>query len=301
MKPYLLRLHRWTSLVFALPLLLVIITGLILSFEPIVQIAAVKPGSVDPAAVTAILAKADAEGKAVGLSIAPQEGRITIGGGPGSPGRSFALATGEAIEPGAVSRLFQVSRGVHERLIGDLGWLVIASTIAMLVIVLLGVLMGLPRLRNTVSGWHKGTAWILLPLIVLSPLSGLAIAFGITLAPAPARPAGAPVPLAEAVRMVAAQHDLAAVTSIRRRGPVSMARVWNGQRLETYSVTPQGLVPLAANWPRLIHEGNGFGVWTGLANVVTSVALLGLLGTGLVIWSRRTFRPRQPRPAVRTA
>ena len=40
--------------------------------------------------------------------------------------------------------------------------------------------MGLPRLRNTVAGWHKATAWILLPLVVLSPLTALAMAFGVT-------------------------------------------------------------------------------------------------------------------------
>jgi hypothetical protein len=27
---------------------------------------------------------------------------------------------------------------------------------------------GLPRLRNTLSGWHKGAAWFAIPLILAS-------------------------------------------------------------------------------------------------------------------------------------
>jgi uncharacterized iron-regulated membrane protein len=34
MKPWFLKLHRWISLLFALPLVVVLGTGLILSFEP---------------------------------------------------------------------------------------------------------------------------------------------------------------------------------------------------------------------------------------------------------------------------
>ncbi|MEJ1160593.1 PepSY-associated TM helix domain-containing protein [Prosthecomicrobium sp. N25] len=292
MKPVFLRLHRWISLTFALPLLAVILTGLVLSFEPIAQVSAVKPGSLTLPAVEALLAKADPEGKAGGLSIAPQDGTLTIGGGPGGPGRSFDLSTGAPRAGGTWAGVFNTARGLHERLIGDLGWLVTASTIAMLVIVTLGVLMGLPRLRNTVPGWHKGTAWFLLPLVVLSPLTGLALAFGITLS-APLAPAGGgPVPLVQALRMVAADHDLSTLNSIRRRGPVMMARVWEGGELAAYAVTSSGLVRLPRNWPRLIHEGNGAGVWSGGLNVITSVALTGLLGTGVWIWARRSLRRR---------
>ncbi|MHB2169877.1 PepSY domain-containing protein [Alsobacter sp. R-9] len=301
MKPVLLRLHRWISLTFALPLAVVIVTGLILSFEPIVQAGWVRPGTVTLPAIEALLAKADPGGTAGGIAIRPWEGTVTIGGGPGQPGRTFDLATGEPATTGILTTLFNQSRGLHERLIGDLGWLVTASTIAMLVLMAIGVLMGLPRLRNSLSGWHKGTAWILLPLLVLSPLTGLALAFGITLQPPrePLPPGRAT--LLQAVRTVAADGDLSALSSIRRRGPVMMARVWKGQELVAYAVTPQGLSPLGRNWPRLLHEGNGFGVWTGLANVITSVGLVLLLVTGVWIWTRRTLRrrttPARPRVA----
>lgn len=300
-KAYLLRLHRWISLAFALPLAVVIVTGLILSFEPIAQQRSIEPGSLTLAAVEAVLARADPEGKAGGLSIAPHDGVVNVGGGPGTAPKVFDMATGEPREAGLWSGVFGASRFVHERLIGNLGWLVIASTVAMLVIVALGVLMGLPRLANSVSGWHKGTAWFLLPLVILSPLTGLALVLGITLS-GPAPTAGpAPARLVEAVRMVAADHDLSALNSIRRRGQTMVARVWEDGRLVAFAATDKGLVRMGSNWPRLLHEGNGFGIWGALANVVVSVAFVGLLGTGLVIWTRRTFRRRNrvraPRPA----
>jgi hypothetical protein len=43
----------------------------------------------------------------------------------------------------------------------------------MVAIVNLGNLMRLPRLQNSLSGWHKA-AWFGVPLVLLSPLTGLA-------------------------------------------------------------------------------------------------------------------------------
>jgi Ni,Fe-hydrogenase I cytochrome b subunit len=36
-KAYALRFHRWVTLLFALPLIVLIVTGLVLSFEPLAQ------------------------------------------------------------------------------------------------------------------------------------------------------------------------------------------------------------------------------------------------------------------------
>ncbi|MFX8715870.1 hypothetical protein ABTM38_19570, partial [Acinetobacter baumannii] len=78
-----------------------------------------------------------------------------------------------------LSDIFPWARVTHERLLGQ-AWLVTSSTVAMVALMVLGILMGWPRLRNTLSGWHKGTAWFALPLILLSPLTGLCMAFGLT-------------------------------------------------------------------------------------------------------------------------
>ncbi len=293
LKAYALRFHRWSALLFALPLLVVIVTGLILSFEPMAQ----QTGLSRPVATSDVLGwldRHDPAGKATSLSIRPYEGLATIAG-PGGETR-IELATGAVVaEAGlAWSDVFRTARRLHEKLLLDLGWLVTASTIAMLAITLLGLLMGLPRLRQTLGGWHAGAAWGALPLVILSPLTGLAIAFGITFAP-PSGPRAAPVPLKIAVEKVGERHDLARLTSLRARGGRMMARVATEQGLTSLVVTPAGLAPAPRNWPRALHEGNWSPWLAPVLNILVSLVFVMLWATGLIIWLRRSLRQRQRR------
>lgn len=296
LKPYLLRLHRWLTLVFAAPLAVIVVTGLILSFEPIVAVSALKPGALTAEKIDRLLAEHDPQGKARSLSWRAYENVLSIGGaGPDGDGVDIDLATGkETEEDGWLSELFGASRGVHERLLGDLGWLVIASTFAMTAIVLIGAFMGLPyRLKNSLSGWHKATAWLLLPLIAISPITGLMIAYGITFAGAPGGARGETVPIRAAVQMIAEKHDLSQMLNLRQRGGRLMARIAEGGEYRAYAVTKAGVAPLPRNVPRLIHEGNWAGLWSGLVNVITSIAIVLLMATGLMIWLRRKLRKPQ--------
>ncbi|WP_063684556.1 PepSY-associated TM helix domain-containing protein [Bradyrhizobium stylosanthis] len=298
-KPVLLTLHRWITLVFALPLFAVIATGLILSFEPLVQVSGTKGPAIDPGRVIELVKTYDPDGKARGVSINAAGQRMTL---QGSGTLAIDLATGAPAVAGfGLGDLFLWARITHERLLGQ-AWLVTSSTVAMVTLMVLGIVMGLPRLRNTLSGWHKGTAWFALPLILLSPLTGLAMAFGLTFQNG-AAPAGAgrPIALLEAVRMVADQHDLTQVISIGTRGGRIMARLYDGGELRAYAVTSSGVTPLPRNWPRLIHEGNWSARIASPLNVITSVALLTLLTTGLLIWGRRKLRKPRPRAGRQAA
>ncbi|MBR0857501.1 PepSY-associated TM helix domain-containing protein [Bradyrhizobium liaoningense] len=292
-KPALLTLHRWITLVFALPLLAIIVTGLILSFEPLVQFSGVGGTAIDPARIVELVKRYDPGGKARGVSLNAGNRQMTVQGA-GAP--AIDLATGEPVAANSsLSDLFLWARVTHERLLGQ-AWLVTSSTIAMVFLMVLGILMGLPRLRNTLSGWHKGTAWFALPLILLSPLTGLCMAFGLTFQSGTA-PAGAsrPLSLPDAVRVVADSHDLSHVISIGVRGGRMMARLYEDGELRAYAVNPSGVTPLPRNWPRLIHEGNWSALIAAPLNVVTSIALLTLLSTGLLIWVRRRLRKPRPR------
>ena len=292
-KPALLRLHRWITLVFALPLLAIIVTGLILSIEPLVQTTSMSGAAIETDRIIELVKRYDPDGKARGLSIDAGSHSITL---RGTNVPAIDLATGEAASAGStLSNVFLWARVTHERLMGQ-AWLVTASTLAMVIIMLLGIVMGLPRLRNTLSGWHKATAWFTLPLILLSPLTGLCMAFGLTFQSGTAPAAtGRPLALPDAIRMVAASHELSQLVSIGTRGGRMMARLYDGRELRAYAVTSSGAAPLPRNWPRLIHEGNWSALIAAPLNVVTSIALLILLSTGLLIWARRTLRKRRPR------
>ena len=290
-RPLLIRFHRWITLVFALPLLAIIVTGLILSVEPIVQTAGIKPQSIDAGRLVSLIERYDPDGKARGLGINAQT--LTL---QGIDAPQIDLVTGDAAtSPSSLPNVFLWARRTHERLLGQ-SWLVIASTVAMLVIMTLGIAMGLPRLRNSLSGWHKGAAWFTLPLLILSPLTGLFMALGLTFTSgAPQAAPGSRITLPNAVNMIAKSHDLAQLVSIGSRGGRSMARLYEDGELRAYTFTADGMVALPRNWPRLLHEGNWSALIAGPLNVVTAVVLLGLLTTGLLIWGRRKLRRPQGR------
>lgn len=321
MKAWFIRFHRWLALAFALPLLVVVATGLVLSFEPWLVERGIAARSLNTAQVLAILDRHDPAGAATSLVYRSYDGTLSLGAGPGAGigvgggagggagsgagasagmgmGRAAAkvidVATGEALAaPSALAQAMATARRLHEHLLFGAGWLVTASTVAMLALIALGIAMGLPRLANSVAGWHKGIAWFALPLVILSPLTGLLLALGLGVAGGVPPPAQGDMPsLREAVTIVGEGHDLSGLVWIRSQGPRLMARLDEGGAYKIYSVTRAGAVEMAPNWPRLWHEGNFAGAWSALLNVVTSAALAALLGTGCWLWLRRQLRRR---------
>lgn len=302
MKPWLLRLHRWTALFFAAPLLVLIVTGLILSFEPWLVTRSVEPASLDAAKIEALLKRHDPAGKARALSFRTFDHALTLGQRDGT---IVDIRTGNTIaNPSGTSGVLSISKSIHQTMLVEAGWLVLTSTIAMLVLMLLGLLMGLPRLTNTLGGWHKGLAWGALPLLILSPLTGVMLATGVTFSgggvPAAGQP-GPPPGLVEAVRLLGAKHDLSGLVWLRPRGNRMLARIVEGGEYRVLAVTKDGVQPLARNWPRLLHEGTFAGGASASMNIATSLAMLGLLATGGWIWLSRRIRMRARRMARATA
>ena len=297
-KALILRWHRWLTLAFSVPLALLILTGLILSFEPVVRVSSIEPARLSTARVVELLERHDPAGKAQGLAWHPYENRLAIGGGRSGPPIHVDVATGNVMpRAGWLATTFDVSRFIHEHIVPGFGWLVQASTIAMLVLIALGIAMGWPRFANSVSGWHKTVAWGGLPLLILSPLTGILMAWGISFT-GPASPPLPPVPMIDAVRHVGASHDLSNLVWLRNRGGRQLARVVSGGEYQIHVVSREGLTATPRNWVRTIHEGNFAGIWSGLMNVVISLAFAGLMTTGLILWARRKFRKRQPRVAA---
>lgn len=299
MKAWFFRFHRWLALGFALPLLVVIGTGLVLSIEPWLVDGNAAPGTLNAAQLQAILAAQDPGGQATMLAYRSYDGTVTVGAGMAG-GKVVDVATGAVLPAASIlAQVMGTARRLHETLLFDAGWLVTASTVAMLALIALGIAMGLPRLANNLQGWHKGVAWFALPLVVLSPLTGLMMALGLTFGGGvPPAPQSALPTLREAVAIVGASHDLSGLIWIRKQGPRLMARLDEGGAYNVYSVTRDGAAPMAPNWPRLWHEGNFAGMWSALLNLVTSIALAALLGTGFWLWLRRQLRRRARRIAI---
>jgi uncharacterized iron-regulated membrane protein len=296
MKAWFLKLHRWVALVFAVPLIIVMVTGLVLSFEPWLVTRAIEPSSLNPQKVQALLSQHDPRGQARAIVYRSYDRTLTLGSGRGS-GVVVDTVTGEVrARPTILARVLGTARRLHETLLVDARWLVTTSTAAMLFIVLLGVLMGWPQFNNSLAGWHKAMAWGLLPLIILSPLTGLMMALDITFITRSSPAASsAPLTLQEAVQIVGRDHDLSSLIWMRPLGGRLAARLAKDGEYRVYAVTRNGTTPLQRNWPRLWHEGNFAGAWSTAMNAIISIAMVGLLVTGIWSWLRRQVRRRTRR------
>ncbi len=293
MKVWFLKIHRWLALVFGLPLIVVILSGLVLSFEPWLVTNAIENGALPQEKIQTLLTQHDPDGRARSLFYRNYDNTVSIGAGRGQS-VVVDVATGQ-VQPGpsTLASVMGTARGLHEALLIDANWLVVTSTAALLATVLLGALLGWPRFSNTLSGWHKGVAWGLFPFVALSPLTGLLMTLGVTFAAAPASapaPQAAPLALYEAVAVVGRDHDLSSLIWMRSMGGRLLARLAEDGEYRVYAVTAEGTAPMQRNWPRLWHEGNFAGAWSAAMNVIVSFAMMGLLATGVWIWLRRSLR-----------
>jgi len=214
------------------------------------------------------------------------------------------LGTGElATKKTSLSDFFAGAKELHRRFIFRSNWLTLACAFAMLGLAAFGLLLGFTRLRNNVSGWHKGVAWFFLPLVVVSPLTGLLDGLNITFVDGMSRsgPRNPPLTLIEAIGVVNSKFDLSTVYSISTRDRASIARVFEDGELRSWYITREDLRPMPRNIPREIHEGTWSAIPAMIGNVITSIAILVLIGSGLVIWGRRKFRMRRRRPLIPAA
>jgi len=286
-----LRLHRWLALTFSLPIAAVLLTGFVLSFEPL--FIGRDNQSVTAQSVLEALKKHDPENRARSISINSFAGTAAIGTSPRNA-TVVDLATNEKLASApATARFFSTARRIHETLLLDLGWLVTAATIALVLVIALGTLMGLPMLRNNLSGWHKATAWFTLPLLILSPMTGLMLAFGITFAPPLSQGDGRTLSMTEAVEIITQRFPAHQIVWIRNMGGRQTARIDDGGELRVFRISGNELVPAERNWPRLLHEGTWSKLPAFALNMIKSFGLALLLVTGVWIWLRRSRRRKR--------
>ncbi|MEZ5817177.1 MAG: PepSY-associated TM helix domain-containing protein [Hyphomicrobiaceae bacterium] len=301
MQRLLLKAHRWLALAAGLPLVIIVLTGLVLSFEPSVHLLSRAPSSLRASVVLEILDRHDSKRAARAITYRNYEDTLEVFVSGSSKPILVDVASGSLRERhGMLASTFLAARKLHVALVYDLRWLVTASTIALVMLALLGVLMGWPRLANTLSGWHKGVMWIGLPLVLLAPATGLLMTFGVTFGGGGAAPRSIGMPQAamsirDVVEAAGKSRDLSGMVWIRRMGARHMLRYTENGRFQGYFVVPQSVVPVPRNLPRAIHEG----LWSvplGLVvNVAASLVIVAGMATGLMLWLRRRRRAARKR------
>lgn len=291
-RPLLRRLHRWIALALTPVFVLVVLSGAVLALKPVLTAAPVPSTAVGAAVLAEALARIDPRGQASQVVVSPDDGAVMLASRqPDGPSGRFDLSTGAptAEQPGP--DVFAVALDLHKNLLLGLGIVVEIAAYAMTALILIGLLLGLPRLRSTLAGWHLGVGWLALPLVLLAPLTGALMALHIGGAELPPVQPGPPVALATAVARVAAQGDGVVVQSARRfRGGSALVFIADPEGQAVRMVQPDGSIHRLSGGPGLVHElheGTWGGVWSAVLSVVGALALAVLAATGAWGWWRR--------------
>jgi sulfite reductase (NADPH) flavoprotein alpha-component len=295
----LLKIHRWIAIVFSILFLLVIVSGMVLAFKPVVDAQA--SANVDIPTLIAALKTADPAGKAGAVAISRDGTQLSLSGRGAGPSGNFDLHSGAKVSEAGFD-LFSFARRLHENLLIGANWLVTATTIAMVFLIVSGLFFGWRTLRNNATGWHLGLGWLSWPLLALTPVTGLLMAFHLGMPQLPDyTPARRPLPLAEAITTASQNADLSGLTLARnfRAGAVMLTtRTDSGHAQYLVSGSGEFRSMSGPGWVRSLHEGTWAGAWSGILTLLSTFPLLGLMGTGLWTWWRRAQQRRARRQTV---
>ena len=286
---FLRKAHRWLALLLAPVFLLVLVSGAILAFKPI--LADTSTGTLDVPALIAALDKVDPQGQASGLAIASDGRHFELRSRGAGPSGTFEIASASQSAASGFD-FFGFALNLHKNLAIGAGVLVEIAAFAMVFIILSGLFFGLPRLRNTLAGWHLGLGWLGLPLMLVTPLTGVLMALHLGMPSLPRfEAADHALPLARSIEIAAQQADLSKLTMARgfRRG-ATLLSVQTSAGSALHLVSGTGKLSTSTEgpgWVRMLHEGSWAGAWSGLVNLLSALGLIGLLGTGVWAWWQR--------------
>lgn len=292
-KTGLLLVHRWLALVFTPVFVLILLSGAVLALKPIVDDFSTANGgsaaAVDAARLVAMIDKADPQGKARSLTIGGDT--VTIQPSGGAP-VTLNIATGEQVPtPAKGFDIFGFAKELHRTLLLGIGIFTTIATYVMVAIIAIGPFLAWPRLSNTLAGWHMGLGWILFPFVALTPITAVLMLLHIG-GPSlpPLTPVAKPVPLARAIEQAAGQADLSGLRVAQTfRGGNWRIMASGPSGMTAYIVSDKGVTPVVGG-PGLVkelHEGTWAGALSGTINLVSALALTGLVGTGAIAWIRR--------------
>lgn len=283
MRHLLISLHRWVALIATPLFLLVTLTGVILAFRPILADLSA-PDSVQSAPTGRIVQLVEKlPGNAIrGVQVLDENSiRVTDVG-------DFSLDSGAQIGDGSdpLQNFFGVVQDLHKSLLLHAGWATEILTYLMLGIIIVGLFLGLPKLRNSLIGWHQMLAWGLLPLVIMIPFTAILMTLHIGAPELPIKSGGGRVEMVQALQMVSQYEGGDRLVALRGFKGGSMLVTLPDQQV---LVTAEGMTPLGNEpyWPKELHEGTWAGAWSGALNAVGGLVLAGLTLTGALSWIRR--------------
>lgn len=281
------QIHRWLALAVSPFLLLIILSGMVLAFKPI--LATAPTGGVDVPSLLATLDRVDPHGRAGSLEFSGDGHSLELRSRRSGPNGRFDATSG--VQTGEAGfDIYAFARGLHEGLLIHAKWVVTLITIITVFLIGSGLSLGWRRLRNNWGGWHAGLGWLALPLVVVMPVTGMLMAFNVGSARPAYHDVGRPLSIASALEIASHELDLRQLVgaSSSRHGAVTLT-LKEGAGNARYLVSDPGGVQRNAGsgWIRMLHEGTWAGAWSGVLALLSAMSLLVLWITGMVPWLRR--------------
>jgi sulfite reductase (NADPH) flavoprotein alpha-component len=302
LKPTLFKLHRWIGIGLAPLFLLIALSGSLLAFKP------TQPHTPDLAnegaplpQLIALLQKLDPLGQEVdGLMVDAAAEQVTIRSHnpqlQGQYGLDNAIRLDGVTEEESFD-LFEFAEHLHKDLLIGADILIQIASYLMVLIIVVAPFLAWPHLRNNLMGWHRGAGWLLLPLVLMLPLTGvlMSLHLGMPELPRMSQP-GLALSLQEGLQKAQQEFKLEKVTMIQRfRGGSVMLRTQQPGNEKMLIVTDQAVVPLEPHGSlvKTLHEGTWAGAWSSALNLLGAAALSLLSVSGLISWLRKRKRRKQ--------
>ncbi len=301
LKPTLFKLHRWIGVGLAPLFLLIALSGAVLALKPMQQQTPVAASeTVVLQQLISFLQRLDPLGQEVdAVSIDAATNHVSVSSNNPQLQGQFDLASGDRIAGDKQAEpfdLFELAKHLHKELLFGADILIQIASYLMLLMVIVAPLLAWPRLRNSLMGWHRWVGWIMLPVILLLPLTGvlMSLHIGMPELPRMSQP-GTRLSLTQALQMAQQEHDLKNLNNVRRfRGGSALLSVSGGADRSLLIVTDQAITPINPqdNLVKMLHEGTWAGSWSATLNLLGASALSLLSLSGLISWLRRHRKRR---------
>ncbi|HVX87819.1 MAG TPA: PepSY-associated TM helix domain-containing protein [Gemmatimonadales bacterium] len=292
LRPFLVRWHRRLALWLSPVATLVLLSGAVLAFQPMLAPPPPATAPVDLTRVIELLRRVDPEDRAGAIAIDPAGPKLLVQSDTAPP-KVYRLADGVEVPleaPPGESGIFDIARWIHHQLWFGLGGLVTLASFGLLALVLAGPFLAPFRRPRSLLTWHAATGWVLWPLAVLLPLTAVLI-----VAPV-GRPFGGsrdrtPVALPVALEQAAALTDLSALRFAQRMPNGGLFVITHAPGGNVRRMIRDGQVyDFGGRFVRsahLVHTGEWGGIWGGVVALLAAILLLGLQVTGILSWWRR--------------
>lgn len=297
--------HRWMAIALSPFIAALLVTGAILAFEPLTDRAgpAAAAPRIDTAALRALITRVPELRDGTGFVLDESRTVATLISRRGRGERSYSIATGDTVAPPKSppptprERFFNGVLRIHKDLWGGIGGLFVTlSSFAIALLALSGPWFAPPGARRGALGWHRWMGWFLWPVLAVGPTSLVMMKLHGFVG---GGRGGEAMSYAQVLdRMESASTDPGTIRVIQRMERGGAFVVLEPARGESrrYFVSNSSVTPIDTRTARAgeaIHAGDWAGGWGGVLNLVSAVALLGMLGTGLVSWWRRSPRGAQ--------